>query len=225
VSRGLFVTGAGTGVGKTLIACALVHRLRARGEAVRVLKPVATGFDGADAESDTALLLAAAGEPASPEAIAACTPWRFGPALAPAMAAAREGRAIPYDDLIGHCRAALDGEAFTIIEGIGGVMVPLGGGRTVADWIAALGIPAVLVAGSYLGALSHALTALAAARAAGIPVAGLVVSESEESPVPLAETVGALRDHAAGIPILAVPRLAPGPHPWERAPDLTGLFR
>jgi dethiobiotin synthetase len=101
-------------------------------------------------------------------------------------------------------------------------MGPLGPDSTVLDWIRALGCPVILVAGSYLGSLSHSLTALSVLRAAGLPLAGLVVSESEASTVGLAETAAALRLWTEGAPVLAVPRIA-GPEPWRRAPDLTGL--
>ncbi len=222
-ARALFVTASGTEVGKTLVTAALAHQLRARGESVRVLKPVASGFDPAAPEaSDTGLLLAAAGVAPTAEAIAVATPWRFAAPISPDMAAAREGRAIPFDALVAHCRTACAADAAVLIEGIGGVMVPLDATRTVRDLIAALGIPAVLVAGSYLGALSHALSAAEALAARGIPIAGMVVSESETSPVPVAESAACLARFLAPVPVLTVPRLD-GPRPWERAPDLTGL--
>ena len=102
------------------------------------------------------------------------------------MAAARAGRAIPYDAVLAHCRDAVASNDVTVIEGIGGTMVPLDARHTVRDLIAALDIPAVVVSGSYLGALSHTLTAVQSLAALDIRVAGVVVSESETSPVPIA---------------------------------------
>ena len=132
MSRGLFVTASGTEIGKTLIACALLHQARGRGQSVNVLKPVATGFDAGLADSDTAHLLTAAGQEIADANIAACTPWRFGPAIAPDMAAMGAGTALDFDAITAHCRDGLATTAdLTVIEGVGGTMVPLGGTKTV----------------------------------------------------------------------------------------------
>jgi dethiobiotin synthetase len=109
------------------------------------------------------------------------------------------------------CRyAAPGGEGgILLVEGIGGVMVPLNEKETVLDWMEHLGWPAILVAGSYLGALSHCLTAASAIRAKGLQLAGIVVSESKENPVPLAETVATIRNFSGDVPVVALPRNAP----------------
>jgi len=138
------------------------------------------------------------------------------------MAAAREGRTIDFDALVRFCRDAIHGgEEIVLIEGSGGVMVPLTERHTVLDWIAALGIPALVVVGSYLGTLSHSLTAVQALRARHICVAGIVISESEESPVPLAETAASLARFLPGVAIRTVPR-----RPWAdaRTDDLCDLL-
>jgi len=224
MSRGLFVTASGTEIGKTLIACALAHQARGRGQSVRVVKPVATGFDAGLADSDTAQLLTAAGQPVNEATVAACTPWRFDPAIAPDMAAARAGMALDFDAVTAHCRAAVAESAdVTIIEGVGGTMVPLGGTRTVRDLIAALRLPAVVVGGSYLGVISHTLTAVESLSVQGITVAGIVVSESASSPVPLEETVAAIARLAPKTRLIAVPRLD-GAQAWQRVPDLSPLL-
>lgn len=220
MSRGLFVTASGTEIGKTLIACALAHQARGRGQSVNVLKPLATGFDAGLADSDTAQLLAAAGQEITDANIAACTPWRFGPAIAPDMAAKRAGTAIDFDAVVTHCRSGLAaGMDLTVIEGVGGSMVPIGGTKTVRDLIEALRLPAVVVSGSYLGAISHVLTAVESLKARNIVVAGIVVSESPQSPVPMAETAEAIARLVPQTPLIAVPRLS-GARPWERVPDL-----
>jgi dethiobiotin synthetase len=90
-------------------------------------------------------------------------------------------------------------------------MVPLDAEHTVLDWIAALGAPALLVVGSYLGTLSHSLTAAGALRARGVTIAGIVVSESEVEPVPAAETAATLARFVAPVPLLVLPRAAPVP--------------
>ena len=152
------------------------------------------------------------------------SPFHFAAPLAPAMAAAREGRRLDLNAVLGFCREAAQGpEEVLLIEGVGGVMVPLAPALTIRDWILALRYPAILVTGSYLGSLSHTLTALAVLREAALPVAGLVVSESEGSTVSLQETVAELQLWAKGAPVLALPRIT-GPEPWQRAPDLTALI-
>ncbi len=218
----LFVTATGTEIGKTLVAAALCHELRTAGRQVRALKPVLSGYDPATlAESDPGVLLASLGEAVTEEAVAAITPWRFAAPLSPDMAAAREGRRLDLAEIIAFCRAA-EGDPL-LIEGIGGAMVPLNDDHTVLDWIAALGAPALVVAGSYLGTISHTLTTLAAIRGRGIEVAGLVISESPESPVPPAETAETIAKHAGPLPMAHMPRLPEGASPWREAPPLARL--
>ncbi len=222
---GIFVTGAGTEIGKTLIACALAHQLKTKGIKVRVLKPVISGFDAVAPEaSDTGHLLAAAGEAVTDEAIAAASPWRFAAAIAPNMAARRAGTAIDIDAVIDHCRAALEAHAFTVIEGVGGVMAPVTDRATVLDWMAGLGLPVLLVGGSYLGAVSHTLTAVSVLTARGLDIKAVVVSESADPPVPLAETAAAIEALSKGLPVIEVPRIAAPERPWEAAPDLTAVI-
>jgi dethiobiotin synthetase len=223
--RTAFVTSSGTGVGKTLVMEALVSQLRRAGRRVRAVKPVVSGFEAERPEgSDPARILAALGEDPTPATVDRVSPWRFAAPLSPDVAAAREGRAIDFDRLVEFCRAGRDGaEDDLLIEGIGGVMVPLTDRHTVLDWIAALGTPAVLVAGSYLGALSHALTAAAVLERRGVEIAGLVVSESPESALPGGETAEVLGRHLPGVAVSVLPRLGPGP-PWAGVPDLTGLL-
>jgi dethiobiotin synthetase len=217
-----FVTATGTGIGKTLVTAALIHQLREAGEPVQVLKPLLTGWpDASGAPSDPELLLRAQTLEPAPERIDAIAPWRFAAPLAPDMAAAREGRTLDFDALVSFTRAARErANGWLLVEGVGGVAVPLDARHTVLDWIAGAGLPALLVAGSYLGTLSHTLTAAASLRAAGIELAGLVLSESPESPVPLAETRATLLRFLGDVPCALLPRLAPGREPWRDAPPL-----
>lgn len=203
-----FVTATGTDIGKTFVAAGLVRALRHSGREASALKPVISGFDEARAhESDSGILLSALGEEVTAQAIAGISPWRFAQPLSPDMAASREGRAIDFDQLIDFCRTAVAGAASgtLLIEGVGGVMVPLNSDHTVLDWMKALGLPVLLVAGTYLGTISHTLTALHALETGGIDVAALVLNESEKSPVPPQKTSAALSRFAA-VPIHIVPR-------------------
>jgi dethiobiotin synthetase len=208
----VFVTSSGTDIGKTFVTLKLIEELKAAGRRVQALKPVASGFDTEHPDgSDTALLLRAQGLGVTPKNLDAVSPWRFTAPLSPDMAAAREQRTIPFDALVAHCREASSRPGTTLIEGIGGVMVPLDARHTVLDWIAALGAPALLVVGSYLGTLSHGLTAAAALRSRGVPLVAIVVSESAEQPVPVAETVAAFARFVAPARVLTLPRAATVP--------------
>ena len=208
----VFVTSSGTDIGKTFVTLRLIAELKAAGRHVRALKPVASGFDAAQPEdSDTGELLRALELEPTAANLDAVSPWRFAAPLSPDMAAARERRTIPFAALVAHCRAADRSGHVTLIEGIGGVMVPLDDEHTVLDWIAALEVPALLVVGSYLGTLSHSLTAAAALHTRGVPIAGIVVSESEEQPVPAAETAATLARFTAPMPIQVLPRVGSAP--------------
>ncbi len=224
--KGLFVTATGTGVGKTLVAAALLHQLRARGEQTLALKPVLSGWPDPTGEpSDAEILLRAQGLDPTPERVAAIAPWRFRAPLSPDMAAAREGRSLDFSELVAFTTDARKSHAgWLLVEGVGGVAVPLDARHTVLDWIAASGLPALLVAGSYLGTLSHTLTAASALRGRGIEIAGLVLCESPESPVALAEIREALLRFLGVVPCAEIPRLAVGREPWRSAPSLLDAF-
>jgi dethiobiotin synthetase len=207
----VFVTSSGTDVGKTFVMLRLIAELTAAGRHVQALKPVASGFDAAQPQSsDAALLLRAQGVALDGKNLDVVSPWRFAAPLSPDMAAAREQRSIPFDTLVATCRAAGARADITLIEGIGGVMVPLDSRHTVLDWIAALDAPALLVVGSYLGTLSHALTAAEALRQRGVEILGIVVSESERQPAPAGETAAVLARFVTA-PIVVLPRAAPVP--------------
>ena len=113
------------------------------------------------------------------EEIDRISPWRFAAPLSPDLAAAAEGRSIDFKALVEFSRDAAYGRGTVFIEGVGGIMVPLDATHTVLDWMSALRIPVLLVAGSYLGTISHTLTALHVLAHRNLDIAGVVVSESE----------------------------------------------
>ena len=207
-----FVTSTGTGIGKTYATCALIRQARALGHTVAASKPLISGFDKDKiAESDTGAILAALGEDVSEAGAKRLSPWRFSAPLAPNMAAAAEGRRIDCKTLFAQSRAFLAQQAdVALIEGVGGVMVPLDAQTTVLDWVLACDIPALLVVGDYLGTISHTLTAAEVLRARKIPVAAVVVSESSNAEVPFEATLEDLAARLDPIPLLPLRRGAAG---------------
>lgn len=205
---GLFITSTGTGIGKTFMTASLIRALRAEGRSVDAVKPVISGFDPRRvAESDTGILLSALDRPSNGAEIARLSPWRFAAPLSPDMAAAKEDRTIDFDALVSFSQQALAAPADAVlIEGVGGIMVPLDRTHTVLDWMTELDIPLVLVAGSYLGSISHTLSAVAVLRQQGLKLAMIVVSESENAGVDLDETAGAISRFARDVGIVALPR-------------------
>jgi dethiobiotin synthetase len=208
----LFVTGTGTDIGKTYVTCALIRALKARGAVVDAFKPVVSGFDPRDAAgSDPARLAAALGAPGDVFRIA---PRRYRAPLSPNIAARLEGQTLSLDDMVidAMARAAEAGDGLLLVEGAGGVMSPLTDTATNLDMIAALGAPVLLVAGSYLGTISHVLTALVALRAAKARVAAVVMSESLDAP-DLTQTAQALAPFLGDASLF----LAPRTETWDAA--------
>ncbi len=205
-----FVTATGTDIGKTFVTAGLIRHLRARGTKVSALKPIVSGFSPQiAAASDPGMLLAALGEELTKPSLNRISPWRFAAPLSPDMAAAREGKAIDFEVLVDFCRDAIQPDDGTLfIEGVGGVMVPLDSRHTVLDWMKELGQPAILVAGSYLGTISHTLTALDCMARRNIIVRAVVINDTGDSPMPLEETVAAIARFAPRVRIVTIPRVA-----------------
>jgi len=206
----IFITGTGTEVGKTFVAASLIRHLRQMGRAVEAIKPVVSGFDpDRVAGSDPAILLEALGFPATLPNIERISPWRFHAAMSPDAAARQEDRRIDVDELLAFCQSAIaQRQEILLIEGVGGIMVPLDQQRTSLDVMMALQLPLVLVTGSYLGTISHTLTALDALFRRNLSVLAIIVSETPGSTVPLKETVAAIGRFAE--PVIGLPRLQPG---------------
>jgi dethiobiotin synthetase len=203
--KAVFIAGTGTDIGKTHVACALIRAVLARGLSADAFKPVVSGFDPADPQtSDPARLAQALGEP---DALARISPRRYRAPLAPNLAARLEGQALHLDDLVADCRQRLarPGRDLLVIEGAGGVMSPLTDQATNLDLMVALGLPVLLVAGSYLGTVSHVLTALEVIRTRGLSVAAIVMSESLAAP-DLVQTAQMLRGFEARTPLVLAPR-------------------
>jgi dethiobiotin synthetase len=207
----VFVTSSGTDIGKTFVTAGLIRYYRSQGRAVGAIKPVVSGFDSdAPAGSDPAVLLEALGRSVNAQEIAAISPWRFKAPVAPDLAAKREGRSVDFAALIDFCQRAMSKDELLLIEGVGGVMVPLDDRHTVLDWIAALRVPSIVVVGSYLGTISHTLTAINVVTQRNLTTAAIVVSETPDSPVSLNDTVASINRFGDMIDVVTLPRLAFG---------------
>lgn len=217
---GYIVAGAGTDIGKTHISCGLLRLWREQGLSCAALKPVLSGVEDG-APNDATRLIEALGQEPTPEAVAVMSPWRFSAPLAPPAAAALEGRALDFEAVVRVCQSALaNGDAERVlIETAGGVMSPLTERHTMLDLIERLGAPVIFVAGSYLGAVSHTLTGLAALGSRKCEIAALVISESEQTAGELMELPVMLRRQGATAPIAVVRRGAGA----QNAEDLSRL--
>jgi dethiobiotin synthetase len=179
----LLVTGTDTGVGKTFVGCALAHAWRARGRRVGVMKPVETGVE---LEPEDALRLRAAA--ADPAPLDDVCPYRFRAPLAPSIAAALEGRAVDVDHLTALVTRRTREVDVLLVEGAGGLLVPIAGRLTWLDLAVRARLPLLIVAANRLGTVNHtALTARVAA-AAGLDVRGFVLSQPTPATDPSAAT-------------------------------------
>ena len=175
---GVFVTGTGTDVGKTVVAAVLARTLAASGASVAVFKPAVTGLED-PGEPDHELLRRAAG---SAQADGEIAPYRYGPPASPHLAAALAGEAIDPDRLRSAAAAALAAADELVCEGVGGLLVPLAPGYTVRDLALDLGLPLVVAASPGLGTINHTLLTLEAARCAGLRVAMVALTPWPDSP-------------------------------------------
>jgi len=220
--RGLFVTGTDTGVGKTLVACALVRGLRARGLDVGVMKPVETGV-GDGGPLDARALREAAGVHDPLELVC---PFALALPAAPTVAAAAEGRAIDLDAIRRAFATLAARHECMVVEGAGGLLVPLVGVASMADLAGELGLPLLVVARASLGTINHTLLTLEIARARALRLAGVVISHSGGAlSAADAANLGALRDALGDALLGEVPALRSGEAPPPGAIDLDAVWR
>jgi dethiobiotin synthetase len=221
MSAGCFVTGTDTGVGKTVVACALLRALRARGIDAAGLKPVETGVGDAGPLDAIALRDAAGGS----DPLELVCPQRFALPAAPTVAAEAEGAKVDLAALDAAFEALSARHEFLVVEGAGGLLVPVTTGLTMADLAARWSLALVVVARAALGTINHTRLTLEAATRRGLDVKGLVISHADG---PLSDA-----DAANLAPLLAapdapllgvVPPLAPGELPPAEALDVTPLL-
>jgi dethiobiotin synthetase len=212
--RGLFVTGTGTEVGKTVVASAIAYAARAAGDRVAVFKPAVSGLDdhplrpevweSAAELPDHAFLRLAAGSKQGDEEVA---PYRYGPAVSPHLAAEMAGERIDPDRIRGAALAATEEANLFVCEGVGGFFVPLTPDYLIRDLACDLALPVVVVASPGLGTINHTLLTIQAVREAGLEVAAAVITPWPARPssmeVSNLKTIEAL----GSIPVETLPRL------------------
>ena len=224
-ASGIFVTGTGTEIGKTVVAAVLAHSIAEHGASVAVFKPALTGMDefpdydeaaaiaaaaagGANASienlPDHAILRAAARSSQTDDEIA---PYRFDPPMSPHLAAGLAGVEIDPDRVMRAARAAADGVDAIVCEGAGGLLVPLSPSWTMRSCAVELGYPLVIVASPGLGTINHTLLTIESARSVGLKVAAVVLNPWPENPTQIEadnrETIAAM----SGVEVLTLPRL------------------
>jgi dethiobiotin synthetase len=204
--RGVFVTGTDTGAGKTVVAAAIAACLHRRKGTVAAFKPVITGLDDPpdpDWPPDHELLAAMTG--AEAEEVA---PLGFGPPVSPHLAATDAGRPIEPREIVDEARARGAGVDALVVEGVGGLLVPLTLGYSVRDLAVDLGLPLVVAARPGLGTISHTRLTIEAAEAAGLTVAAVVMTPWPEEPSVLEGSNRTTVESLTGVPVHVLPRLA-----------------
>jgi len=197
--RSVAVVGTDTGVGKTVVTAALVATLRDEGVDARAVKPGQTGYPPDD---DAAFVTEACGD----EAAATCLA-RLEPALAPAVAAEEAGTSLDYAAILEGCRRELADAEVGVLEGVGGLRVPLADGREVIDLVADLEVPALVVARSGLGTLNHTALSVRALRDRNVPVAGIVLNVYAGETLAERTNPGVLED-MTGATVTTVPAVS-----------------
>jgi dethiobiotin synthetase len=204
--RGLFVTGTDTGAGKTVLSAALLAAMIAAGEPIAPYKPVLTGLDEPPDPGwprDHELLGAIAAVPAQDVA-----PLRFGPAVSPHLAAELAGVAIDPGALLSGAQQIAERAGGVLVEGVGGLLVPLAGDYLVRDLARALELPVVLAARPGLGTINHTLLTLEVARAAELAILAVVLTPWPAQPSPMLSSNRATIERLGDVPVHTLPPLS-----------------
>lgn len=205
--QGLLVTATDTGVGKTVLAAALCAVLRERGTAVAARKPVLSGLDE-PGPHDHELLASCTGQ--RPEEVCDLA---FGPAVSPHLAADMAGVELDVRRLT-QMPAGADA---VVVEGVGGLLVPLAPSLTVRDLAVRLGLPVVVAARPGLGTINHTLLTLEAARSAGLDVRAVVLTPWPAGPDAIEASNRAAIADLGGVPAEVLPQTALDPASLARA--------
>jgi len=202
MAKGIFITGTDTGVGKTVFSAALARLLADKGINAGVMKPVTSGCierDGQLVSADAELLAFGARLPMSQE----IAPYLFREPIAPSAAAEMEHVKIEFSRILAAFHRLSDEHEFVIVEGAGGLMVPLAGSLLVADLAKLLDLPLLVVARPDLGTVNHTILTCFVARELGLEVKGTIINNYPASPGKAEATAPHLIDSLAGVPLLA----------------------
>lgn len=199
-SRGFFVTGTDTGVGKTYVACLLVEALKKNGLRVAVMKPVAAGVEADDVNADVRLLMAAANVQAPLKLV---NPYCFPPPIAPHLAAQLAGVSMQLETIVEAYEQVSDLADLVIVEGAGGFLAPFNNGSGMDEIPVRLKLPVIMVVGLRLGCLNHALLTAEAIKARGLTLAGWVANridpDMDEAEANLTTLHSILRSPCLGV--------------------------
>ena len=203
--RGVFVTGTGTEVGKTVVAAVIARTHAETGERVAVFKPAVSGLEDGG-EPDHALLRRASGSEQSDDEIA---PYRYGPPVSPHLGAELAGERIEPARLVEAAHAAAGQNDFLVAEGVGGLLVPLTTGYSVRDLAVDLALPLVVAARPGLGTISHTLLTIEAAHAVGLTVRYVILTPWPDHPSVMERSNRATIEQLAGVPVHTLPHVSP----------------
>ena len=198
-----FITSTGTNIGKTFLTEMLIKRAIKLNLKVNALKPIISGFNINNLnETDTGIILDALN--ASINDIDKISPWRFRDPLSPDTAAKNEEQYISFEDLFSFCKNNINNMNYdlTLIEGVGGTMVPINDKYTIMDLIIKLNIPVILTIGSYLGSISHTLNAYEILNKHNINISSIVMMQSEINDVGCETTINSLKNYIKNPPII-----------------------
>ncbi|MBP7370990.1 MAG: dethiobiotin synthase [Arenimonas sp.] len=178
-SKGIFVTGTDTGIGKTVVSCAIIHAMKHSGKSVAVMKPVASGCDLVNGhwQNEDALALMQASETHVDYALV--NPYALPLATAPQIAAREAGVVLDLDVIERAFQAVQSGVDFMVVEGVGGWLAPLSDTLDQADLVARMQLPVVLVVGMRLGCINHARLTEHAIQASGFSLLGWVANQCD----------------------------------------------
>ncbi|MDQ5918486.1 MAG: dethiobiotin synthetase [Pseudomonadota bacterium] len=206
MTRAYFITGTDTEIGKTYVACALLHAFRQKGLSAIGMKPVAAGTDAAGHNEDVEALIAASSLVAERRLV---NPYCFADPIAPHIAATEAGVTIGPEPVQAGLQALGEMAEVVVVEGVGGFVVPLGENFDAADLAGALAIPLILVVGMRLGCLNHALLTVEAIRARGLPLAGWIANRVDPEMSRFEENLTTLKSRI-DAPLLGVLPYLPG---------------
>jgi len=203
MKKNAFITSTGTNIGKTFLTKMLINRSIELNYKVSAIKPIMSGFNKNNLyETDTGIIINALNTPKMD--IDKISPWRFKEPLSPDLAAKKEGKYINFEELMQFCKKNINNKNndLTLIEGVGGTMVPINDEFTIMDLIVNLNIPVILTIGSYLGSISHTLNAYEIFKKNNINISSIVVMQSETQDVGVENTIHSIKNHIKKTPII-----------------------